>query len=569
MHLLKQHTIPYLLEYVFSKYTQNKGFSFVDGKQNTYEDLRLEINKTGNLLSDFGIQKGDKVAILAANSPEWVATYMAAGALGAIVVPILPDFSDKEITHILDHSEAKVIFVSEKLYTKIPSSLEAKIVKIENKALVPKGATLEEFESLATPEISSEKFSYGAVNEKDLLAIIYTSGTTGSSKGVMLSHKNILWNVEQGLAMQKVVASDRFFSILPLSHTYENTVGMLICFTSGASTYYLDKLPTPRVLLPALAKVKPTMMLSVPLIIEKIYKGKVLKEINDKKITKFLYKIRPFQKLLNKVAGKKVYQSFGGKLQFFGIGGAKLDPNVEQFLHDAKFPYAIGYGMTETSPLIAGAVVNNTKVGSTGLPAQGVEVRLVKEKPTDKAGEIQVKGENVMQGYYKAPELTKEVFTEDGWLKTGDLAEIDKKGNIHIKGRIKTMIVGASGENIYPEEIESVINKVDLVLESLVVEQGGKLVAMVHLNMEELEKRMKRLQKNMRAFRDDAIQRKDNAQHYIEEKAQEALKDIHSLVNQELNKFSQIQKMFLQSEPFEKTPTKKIKRFLYNNKKLK
>ncbi|PIF02713.1 MAG: hypothetical protein CR987_01025 [Draconibacterium sp.] len=264
-----------------------------------------------------------------------------------------------------------------------------------------------------------------------------------------------------------------------------------------------------------------------------------------------------------------MYQSFGGNLKFFGIGGAKLDPKVEQFLHDAKFPYAIGYGMTETSPLIAGAVVNNTKVGSTGLPARGVEVRLVKEKPTDKAGEIQVKGENVMQGYYKAPELTREVFTEDGWLKTGDLAEIDKKGNIHIKGRIKTMIVGASGENIYPEEIESVINKVDLVLESLVVEQGGKLVAMVHLNMEELEKRMKRLQKNMRAFRDDAIQRKDNAQHYIEEKAQEALKDIHSLVNQELNKFSQIQKMFLQSEPFEKTPTKKIKRFLYNNKKLK
>ncbi len=569
MHLLKQHTIPYLLEYVFTKYSKNNGFSFVDGEQNTYEDLRIEINKIGNLLTDFGIQKGDKVAILASNSPEWVATYMASGAMGAVVVPILPDFSDKEITHILNHSEAKVIFVSEKLYTKIPSSLEVKIVKIENKALVPNGATLEEFESLETPKISSKSFSYGAVNENDLLAIIYTSGTTGSSKGVMLTHKNILWNVKQGMAMQKVTESDRFFSILPLSHTYENTVGMLICFTSGASTYYLDKLPTPRVLLPALAKVKPTMMLSVPLIIEKIYKGKVLKEINDKKITKFLYKIRPFQKLLNKVAGKKVYQSFGGKLQFFGIGGAKLDPNVEQFLHDAKFPYAIGYGMTETSPLIAGAVGKNTKVGSTGLPAQGLEVRIVKEKPTDKAGEVQVKGENVMQGYYKAPELTREVFTEDGWLKTGDLAEMDKKGNIHIKGRIKTMIVGASGENIYPEEIESVINKIDLVLESLVVEQGGKLVAMVHLNMEELEKKMKRFQKNVRAFRDDAIQRKDDAQHYIEEKAQEILKDIQTLVNQELNKFSQIQKMFLQSEPFEKTPTKKVKRFLYNNKKLK
>ncbi len=540
MNLLKHHTIPNLLEYTFSKYSKNNGFSFVDGKQNSYADMQREINKVGNLLNDFGIQKGDKVVILATNSPQWVATYMAIGAVGGIVVPILPDFSDKEIAHILEHSEAKMVFVSNKMYAKLPEGFEPQIIRIEDYAIIPQGTKNDDFEKITSPTLSAKEFVYFDVKESDLLAIIYTSGTTGSSKGVMLTHKNILWNVEQGKKIQKVDEKDRFFSILPLSHTYENTVGMLTAFVSGSATYYLDKLPTPRVLLPALQKVKPTVMLSVPLVIEKIYKGKILKEINSKRITKFLYKIRPFQKVLNKIAGKKLYESFGGKLHFFGIGGAKLDPIVEQFLYDAKFPYAIGYGMTETSPLIAGAVGDNVKVGSTGLPVEDIQIRIVKKKDTDKVGEIQVKGENVMQGYYKAPE--------------------------YIKGRIKTMIVGASGENIYPEEIESVINKMDLVLESLVTEHGGKLVAMVHLNMEELEKRAKNFQKNMISFRDNAVQRKDNAQQYVEDRAQEVLKEIHVLVNQQLNKFSQIQKMVLQHDPFEKTPTKKVKRFLYKNK---
>ncbi len=304
-------------------------------------------------------------------------------------------------------------------------------------------------------------------------------------------------------------------------------------------------------------------MLSVPLVIEKIYKGKVLKEINSKTLTKWLYKIRPFKKILNKVAGKKLYESFGGNLHFFGIGGAKLDATVERFLLDANFPYAIGYGMTETAPLIAGAVGAVRKVGSAGKIVDDIELRIAKDKPSDKTGEIQVKGLNIMQGYYKAPHLTEEVFTEDGWLRTGDLGMLDKKGHLSIKGRIKTMIVGASGENIYPEEIESVINKIDIVLESLVTERGGKLVAMVHLNMEELEKRGRRFHKNMILFKNDAVQRKDNAKKYLEEKIDETLKEIQTMVNQELNRFSQIQQIVLQPNPFEKTPTQKVKRFLY------
>ncbi len=556
MNFITKYTLPTLLNHTFSNYLNNKGFSFVGGQQNSYADLKKSINRVANLLKQLDVQKGDRVAILAVNSPDWVATYMAAGAIGAVVVPILPDFSVREIAQILTHSEAKAVFASEKLVEKLPENSSAYFIKIENREILN--------HSDKVIADSCEDFAYADVSEEDLLAIIYTSGTTGTSKGVMLTHKNILWNVRQCKIMQAVGEQDRYLSILPLSHTYENTLGMLTGFASGSATYYLDKLPTPSVLMPALAQVKPTIMLSVPLVIEKIYKNKILKEINSKKLTKFLYKIRPFQKILHKVAGKKLYETFGGQLHFFGVGGAKLSSSVERFLLDANFPYAIGYGMTETAPLLAGAVGKNRKVGSAGIKVEDIELRLVKEKPEDATGEIQVKGLNVMQGYYKAPDLTAEVFTEDGWLRTGDLGEFDQQGMLSIKGRIKTMIVGSSGENIYPEEIESVINKMDLVQESLVTEKGGKLVAMVHLNMEELEKKAKTLQENMKSLKDDAVQHTDEAKKYLEEKAEKALKEMRALVNQELNKFSQIQQMILHPTPFEKTPTQKIKRFLYN-----
>ncbi len=632
MKFIDKYTIPELLKHSFSKYSKNNAYSFVDGKQNTYEDLHKEVNKIGHLLRNLDIKKGDKVAILALNSPQWVASYLAISAIGAVVVPILPDFSQREVTYILEHSESKAIFVSEKLQEKVSSTLDLHTIKIENQTLLGE-------EGIGI-KYSYDELSYANVEEDDLLAIIYTSGTTGFSKGVMLSHKNILWNVKQCKIMQDVNEKDKFLSILPLSHTYENTLGMLTSFASGASTYYLDKVPTPAILLPALEKIKPTLMLSVPLVIEKIYKGKVLKQINSKKVTKFLYQFRPFQKILNKIAGKKLYKTFGGKLKFFGIGGAKLEPSVERFLLDGNFPYAIGYGMTETAPLLAGAVGANRKVGFTGETAKFVQLRLVKENPDDEFGEVQVKGANVMQGYYKAPHLNEEVFTQDGWLRTGDLGMFDKDGMLCIKGRIKTMILGASGENIFPEEIESLINKVDVVSESLVTKRGGKLVAMVHLNMEEIEKQIKHLQENVLSLKDDAIhyaddtikyieektedtkkfigektddtkkyieekaedtkkfidektddtkkyieektddtikyieektedtkkyigEKRDDTKKYIEEKTEETLSEIKTLVNKELNKFSKIQKIVIQKTPFVKTPTQKIKRFLY------
>jgi long-chain acyl-CoA synthetase len=298
-----------------------------------------------------------------------------------------------------------------------------------------------------------------------------------------------------------------------------------------------------------LQQVQPTIMLVVPLIIEKIFRLKIFPQFQKSPLMRFLYSKPVTRKLLHRIAGKKLYKTFGGKLRFFGIGGAKLDSSVERFLKEGGFPYAIGYGLTETSPLLAGAVGKNVKIGSTGLTLEGVQLRLGDANLDTGEGEIQAKGPNVMKGYYKAPDITKEVFTEDGWFKTGDRGWFDKDNFLYIKGRIKTMIVGASGENIYPEEIETVINKMRFVLESLVVEKKGKLVAMVHLNMEEVEQHYQHL--------------KAEANQYFHEKTDEILKEIHKKVNEELNKFSRLQAIVLQPTPFEKTPTKKIKRFLY------
>jgi long-chain acyl-CoA synthetase len=339
-------------------------------------------------------------------------------------------------------------------------------------------------------------------------------------------------------------------SVLPLSHTFENTLGLILPVKYGAAVNYLQKPPVASVLLAALKEVRPTIMLVVPLIVEKIYKSKILPEINGKLVTRILYKIPVFRKLLHKVAGKKLYETFGGQLKFFGIGGAKLDDNVERFLMEGGFPLAIGYGMTESSPLLAGAGVGKTRFLSTGAPMSGVQLRIANADPKTGRGEIQGKGENIMLGYYKEPEITKETFTEDGWLRTGDLGYFDKDGNLYIKGRIKNMIVGASGENIYPEEIESVINRMEYVLESLVVQQKGRLVALVHLNMEELEKKYQDM--------------KTEAVSFLNDKTEEILKEIQRKVNENSNKFSQIQRIILQPNPFEKTPTQKIKRFMYS-----
>lgn len=560
--VLTKLTLPELLINSCSKFKNNLCLNFVQSENRTYQDFYNEVTSIANYLLSQGIQKGDKIAILSANMPGWGVTQFAIARIGAVAVPILPGFSSVDIKNILEHSEARMVFVSKLLYKLIADTktdfLEQKIL-MNTFARIPEGFPVEDIDKLGNnidlhnlaplPEI--------AVEEEDTASIIYTSGTTGFSKGVELSHRNLVWDAQQCATIQPVGPQDRFLSILPMAHTFENTLGLLLPLMFGAQVYYLDRVPTPKLLVPAMQKIRPTVMLSVPLIIEKIYKTQVVPKFTSSRFMRALYGFAPTRKILNRLAGKKLMQTFGGEIIFFGIGGAKLDATVEQFLREAKFPYAIGYGLTETAPMSAGTAPRNTFMQGVGPAMQGVDIK-INEPDSKGQGEIWIKGPNVMKGYYKKPELTQECITEDGWFKTGDLGSFDHKGRLSIRGRIKTMILGSSGENIYPEEIESIINNFRFVNESLVVESKGKLVAMVHFNMEELEKNYKR-------FKSQADSYKTAVNDYIEEQK----KELFEYVNSRVNNFSKLQLVVVQSEPFEKTPTHKIKRFLYNNDNLK
>ena len=551
--MISKYTIPTLIQESVSRFSDNNALSYAGEQQYTYRQMGDDVMRVAALLKKAGVRKGDKVGLLSVNMPNWGVAFFGISWVGATVVPILPDFHPNEIKSIIEHSEAKVLFVSEGMYALLNEETVAlleQLILVDNFSYIPKGTSASEAGKLKSSLPGIKPVTEPAeTDEEEVASIIYTSGTTGSSKGVMLTHKNLMWTAEKSYTFQDISESDSFLSVLPLSHTFENTLGFLFPIMYGASVHYLRKPPVASVLLPALEKVKPTIMLVVPLIIEKVFRAKILPKFRKSATMRFLYGKAPVRKLLHKVAAKKLYQTFGGRLRFFGIGGAKLDPSVERFLKEGGFPYAIGYGLTETSPLLAGAVGKNVRIGSTGLALEGVQLRLGDADLATGEGEIQAKGPNVMKGYYKAPEITREVFTDDGWFKTGDRGWFDKDNFLFIKGRIKTMIVGASGENIYPEEIESVINRMRFVLESLVLEKKGKLVAMVHLNMEEVEQHYQQL--------------KAEANQYFHEKTDDILKEIQQKVNAELNKFSRLQAIVLQPEPFEKTPTKKIKRFLY------
>ena len=535
-------TLKSLIDYSVAHFADNTAVAFVEGNGLLkYSELGNAIDEMAGMLYSFGLQRGDKVALYSQNMPNWVIAYFAVVARGLVIVPILPDFTREEVENVLIHSEAKALFVSERLRSKTDGlelpNLKA-IIKLEDLTVI-------------SGEITNKKTDKVAeilVNEEDIAAIIYTSGTTGRSKGVVLTQKNITFVAMQSYTIFPINEHDVFLSFLPLSHTYENSIGMLYPIMYGASIYYLEKPPTAASLLPAMAKIRPTMMLSVPLIMEKLYKNQIQAKFVKTKFSRMIYKSPVFRVLIHRIAGKKLYQTFGGRLKFFGIGGAKLDSRVERFLKEAKFPYAIGYGLTETAPLLAGAAPHQTKLQSTGYAMEGVELKL--NEPNKKGvGEIWAKGPNVMVGYYKNPEATDEVLTPDGWFRTGDLGKFDTKQRLFIKGRMKNTIVSASGENIYPEDIESVINNTQYVVESLVVEEDGYLVAKVILDIEAIEKNIAHLKAVIDEKKEKYTEWK---QHFTKE------------LNAKLNRASQINRVDIMDEPFEKTASQKIKRFLYN-----
>lgn len=541
---LENFTLPSLLERSIKLYSKRDSFGFVGQAAMSYEEFHEKIQKMVFLLRQNGIQKGDKVLLLSENIPHWGVAYFATTYFGAVIVPVLPDFHPSDVHHIIRHSEAKAVFVSDRHLSTIEECEHKNINFVVNLQ------SLEIIEELTNKHHKAHepKDVLQKPDEDDLAALIYTSGTTGHSKGVMLSHKNLTTNAVSSYAKVSIFPTDVFLSILPLAHTLECTVGLLIPVLHGSSVYYVDKAPTPSVLLKAFEIIRPTMMLSVPLIIEKIYKNKIHPKFTGSFIMRTLYSIPFIRKILNKIAGKKLLETFGGRIKFFGIGGAGLSPHVEEFLIEAKFPYIIGYGLTETAPLLAGSVLGEkVKLRSTGTAFPDVIIKIHDKNPETGEGEIIVQSPGLMIGYYKDEEKTKEVI-KDGWFYTGDLGYMDEDGFLFISGRSKNVIIGSGGENIYPEQLESIINENEAVLDALVLEQNGKIVARIHLDYELIDK----------MFHADKM---PDAQ--VRENISKFLEEMRSEINAQISSFSKISKFIEQIEPFVKTPTKKIKRYLY------
>lgn len=551
---LGKYTFQHLLENSVKLFEKRPAVSFADETPITYGEFYRKVKQTQKLLTNLGLHSGDHIAILSPSSPFWGISYFAIVLMGCVAVPLLHDFTEKEIASCIKHSNSKALFVSKKMLAKIQNLEDVDvIVSIEDLSII-KGTVIND----------DEAPSY-LCNEEDLASIIYTSGTTGRSKGVMLTHKNLVFTAIAGQQAQRINCYDVAVSILPMSHVYEFTIGFLMFILNGACIYYLGGPPVPRTLLPVLANVKPQFMLVVPMVIEKIYKQKVLPSLTKPGLMSTLYQNRLTRKMLCRIAGKKLIKTFGGRLKFFGIGGAKTDPVVEAFMKDAGFPYAIGYGLTETSPLVAFSSVGKTRPCYLGRQLEGIEVKIDSPDSQTGVGELVVKGENVMKGYYNEPILTKEAFTEDGFFKTGDLCTIDKKGWIRLMGRSKNMILGASGENIYPEDIEFVINQHPLVSESLVIEgENSSLVAYVKLDEEKLNAQVANDANGEKTFSENIQGMASGISDALIYKKEELLNEIKFFINSNVNKMSRIDIIKPVSE-FEKTASQKIKRYLYSN----
>lgn len=542
---MKINTLYELLRHGVEKFASRTAFDMFNGESVTYAEVGRRAAAVQEALVGAGVKAGDKVALLSSSMPNWGICYLAVTSAGMVAVPILPDFSGPELDMIIAHSEAKALLVSDKLFSKLSKqtidSLNI-VIRTKNLGIIAQHVTATGSTAVPSPD--------------DLAAIIYTSGTTSSPKGVMLTHKAICAQIDMDFGIFPIDETDVFLSVLPLSHTYECSIGLIYAFSKGARVVYLDRQPTASALMPALKAVRPTVMLIVPLIIEKIYRHQVLAKFNSNGFWRTLYKVGFLRRYLHRVAGKKLLKLFGGRLRFLGIGGAKLDGDAEKFLLEAKVPYAIGYGLTETAPLLAGAAPSQVRLGSTGPQAPGVELRLENINPDTRQGEIVAHSPSVMLGYFKNPEATKEVFTADGWFRTGDLGEFDKDGWLYIKGRLKNMIVGPGGENIYPEDIETVLNSHVYIADSIVTEQQGRLVALVHFNRDEIESMI-----------DDWREEWTSKKEALEAKTEQLKKEILDFVNAKVNRFSRISEVVEEKDDFVKTPTHKIKRFLYSKKK--
>ncbi|NIA31966.1 MAG: AMP-binding protein [Actinobacteria bacterium] len=560
---IEQLTIRALMERSFSLYESLPALGYVGDLPRSYSEIRNDVQKLATHLLDRGVKKGDKVAILGENSPNWAVAYLAVVYLGAVAVPVLPGFTDSDTRHIIRNSGAVVIFVSQNQRAKIEELAKSALHTIysledfstqnlKKDSLKALEKTIQSLIRKKGEEPSAEEIlnQFPEPEPDDLAAIIYTSGTTGHSKGVMLTHKNIASNVVNSIEKFPIDHRDRFLSILPLAHTFECTGGMLCPLCVGVTIFYMRGLPTPQKLLSAMETVRPTAVLAVPLVIDKIYRKKVLPTLQGNKVVAALYSKPFFRKNLHKLAGRKLKKSLGGKLRFFMFGGAPLNEDVERFLQEAGIQYSTGYGMTETSPIITINPLGKAKTGSCGQAIPGIEIKIHVTNEQTGEGEILIRGDSVMAGYYNNEDATKKVLLTDGWLKTGDLGYLDSEGFLFIKGRSKNVILGPSGENIYPEIIEQEISTSPYVQEVIVYQSEGKLVAKAYMDSDVLDQELE----------GKGI---DGAQ--TKEFIAELLEQIRKQVNERLPQFSRISKITDHPDPFEKTPTNKVKRYLYTS----
>ena len=551
---MTKHYLQYLTEVMEHQWNDLALSDYNENHEYTFGELAAEILRLHVLFEQLGLKRGDKIALCGRNCANWAVAYLAIAAYEGVCVSILQDFTAEDIAHLLEHSDSELLFVGPYVWKDLqnqplPPKIKAALSLEDWRTLYErKGSKKEKAVHVLTAEDWQEAFQakypraiepedvYFSADPEVLSLINYTSGSTGSPKGVMLNGRSLSNNVEIGMKILPVEPGQRLVSMLPLAHMFGQVCELLYPLCSGTHIYFLTKSPTPSILLKAMKEVQPYLVVTVPLVIEKIYKKNLDPTLSKWAIRTFWH-MPPISSILHARVKSALKNAFGGKLRYFICGGAAMNPVVEKCLMDIHFPLSIGYGMTECGPLIGGNPPKYFKARSGGVPVMNMEVKI--DEPNQAGiGEILVKGENVMLGYYKNPDATNAAFTPDGWLRTGDLGRLDRKQNIYIKGRNKTMFLGASGQNIYPEEIEDKLNNQEAVGESLIVEREGKLVALVFPD-ETLTKRMT----------------KDEILHIMRANLEK--------LNHLIPSYSKVADIEVQDKPFEKTPKRSIKRFLY------
>ena len=543
-----------LVELIASSLKKNwtlPAFSNYRGKSVTYGEVADRIVYLHHLFRKLNVKRGEKIALLGKNSVNWAITYLAAVTHGAVIVPILPDFKPDDTHHIINHSDSVLLFSGETLYDTLDCSRMQDIravfslsdfsllhcTKKSHAAAVEKAAA--DYGADLPGGVSPQSVRFDHVPNEDTAAIVYTSGTTGFTKGVMLPHNSLTANLWFARTYMPLKPGDTIVSFLPVAHVFGCAFEFLFPFSRGCHITFLDKAPSPRVIIKAFQEIHPRLILSVPLVIEKVYAGHI-KPVMEKPSMKVLLKLPLMRKIIYRKINEKLTAVFGGNFMEIIIGGAAFNADVERFLHDIGFRFTVGYGMTECGPLISYASWKDHRLFSTGKVVDMLDIRIDSDDPRNEVGEIMVRGENVMAGYYKNDEETRKTLDDEGWMRTGDLGVIDEQKRIYIKGRSKSMILGPSGKNIYPEELEANLNSMPLVQESIVVERNGKLVALVYPDMGQVDA--------------DGI-----SEHELKEK----LELNRVALNRLLPAFMHVHKIELYPQEFEKTPKKSIKRFLY------